>query len=98
VNEVNREPSGGFIDTVRRELEKLGVKFEVLPIGQEWFRQFNLSFLLALDCYMPSVAQALFKDCRVDIKMFGFEYAQKKWSRFIVGSLTGKGDKSEAVS
>jgi hypothetical protein len=54
--------------------------------------QFNLRFMLALDCYMPSVARSLMKDCREDIKFFGFEYAQKKWSKFIEYSLTGKGD------
>jgi hypothetical protein len=60
--------------------------------------QFNLRFMLALDCYMPSVAKVLLKDCREDIRMSGSKYAQTKWERFIVGSLTGKGDRSEALS
>ena len=70
----------------------------VSKVGKLTIEQFNLCFMLALDCYMPSVAQALMKDCREDIRMFGFEYAQTKWERFIVGSLTGKGDRSEALS
>lgn len=53
--------------------------------------EFNMRFMLALDCYMHSVAQALLKDCREDIRLFGFEFAQKKWSKFIEGSLTGEG-------
>lgn len=55
--------------------------------------QFNLRFMLAIDCYMPSVARSLMKDCREDIRLFGFEYAQKKWSKFVYCSLTGKGIK-----
>lgn len=55
----------------------------------EKLRQFNQRFLLALDCYIPSVALKLLRDCREDIKMFGFPYAQKKWEQFIVNSLTG---------
>ena len=51
--------------------------------------QFNLRFMLALDCYMPSVARLLMKDCKEDIEFFGFEYAQKKWVLFIINSLTG---------
>jgi hypothetical protein len=56
------------------------------------FKTFNLRFMLALDCYMPSVARALMKNCREDIKLFGFEYAQRKWAKFCEYSLTGKGD------
>jgi hypothetical protein len=52
--------------------------------------EFNLRFLLALDCYVPGVAKELLRDCREDIKMFGFEFAQKKWSRFIEYSLNGR--------
>lgn len=51
--------------------------------------QFNLSFMLALDCYMPSVARSLMKDCREDIEVFGFKYAREKWKLFILNSLTG---------
>lgn len=59
---------------------------EKVKVSEE---QFNLGFMLALDCYMPSVARSLMKDCKEDIELFGFEFAQKKWERFIVNSLTG---------
>lgn len=52
-------------------------------------KRFNHSFILALDCYMPSVALSVLKSCKKDIELFGFEYAQRKWKRFVVNSLTG---------
>ena len=49
----------------------------------------NIRFMLALDCYLPVVARDLFEDCRDDIRLFGFDYAKEKWEAFIVNSLTG---------
>lgn len=46
-------------------------------------REFNTRFLLATQPYMPKVAKALIRECREDIKMFGWEFAQKKWAKFI---------------
>lgn len=90
---VSRLQKYNFIATVERELTKLGVEYEVVSeVGGEEFKRFNMKFMLALDCYMPGVAIKFLQSCRGDIQMFGFEYAQKKWSKFITGSLTGKGD------
>lgn len=46
-------------------------------------KEFNIRFLLATQGYMPKVAKRLIRECREDIEMFGLEYAQKKWARFI---------------
>lgn len=74
-----------FVEVSKLDLERLE-RFEEQKVSEE----FNLRFLLALSCYMPSVAKELLEGCRDDIRLFGFEYAQKKWSRFIQCSLTGK--------
>ncbi len=46
-------------------------------------QEFNIRFLLATQCYMPKVARALIRECRDDIELFGLEYAQKKWAKFV---------------
>lgn len=46
-------------------------------------KEFNLRFLLATQPYMPKVALGLVRECREDIEMFGLEYAQQKWAKFI---------------
>ena len=74
-----------FVEVSTLDVERLK-RFE----EQEVTEEFNLRFLLALSCYMPSVAKELLDSCRDDIEMFSFEYAQKKWSMFIECSLTGK--------
>lgn len=74
-----------FLEVSGLDLERLK-RFEEQKVTEE----FNLRFLLALSCYIPSVAKELLEDCRDDIRLSGFEYAQKKWSRFIECSLTGK--------
>lgn len=74
-----------FIEVSTSDVERLK-RFEERKVTVE----FSLRYLLALSCYMPGVAKELLEGCCDDIKMFGFEYAQKKWSRFIECSLTGK--------
>ena len=51
--------------------------------GKSKHLYFNLRFLLATQCYMPKVAQHLIRECREDIKIFGLEFAQKKWAKFV---------------
>ena len=46
-------------------------------------KEFNLRFLLATQPYMPKVALGLVGECREDIEIFGLEYAQKKWAKFV---------------
>jgi len=46
-------------------------------------KEFNTRFLVATQPYMPKVALQLVRECREDIKMFGWEYAQRKWAKFI---------------
>lgn len=46
-------------------------------------KEFNARFLLATQPYMPKVGLALIGECREDIKMFGWEYAQHKWAKFV---------------
>lgn len=46
-------------------------------------REFSIRFLLATQPYMPKVARDLVRECREDIKIFGLEYAQKKWAKFV---------------
>lgn len=46
-------------------------------------KQFSIRFLLATQCYMPKVALRLIRECREDIEMFGLEYAQGKWPKFV---------------
>ncbi len=46
-------------------------------------KQFNTRFLLATRPYIPKVAQALVRECRDDIRIFGLEFAQQKWAKFI---------------
>lgn len=46
-------------------------------------REFNIRFLLAVQPYMLKVARALIRECREDIEMFGMEFAQRKWAKFI---------------
>ncbi|MBA7592799.1 hypothetical protein ES708_34993 [subsurface metagenome] len=48
-------------------------------------KEFNTRFLLATQPYMPKVALARLRECREDIKMFGWEYAQRKWAKFVGG-------------
>jgi len=55
------------------------IRAKPIPTKQE----FNIRFLLATQCYMPKVALALIRECREDIELFGLEYAQKKWAKFI---------------
>ena len=31
----------------------------------------------------PKVAKALLRECRDDIEIFGLEFAQKKWAKFV---------------
>lgn len=45
--------------------------------------EFNIRFLLTTQPYIPKVALALLRECREDIELFGLEYAQKKWAKFI---------------
>jgi hypothetical protein len=52
--------------------------------------QFNLRFLLAASHYLPSVGLALIRQCRADIELLGYEYAQERWSAFIENTLTGE--------
>ncbi|MBA7560655.1 hypothetical protein ES708_02284 [subsurface metagenome] len=51
--------------------------------GEMTKKQFNIRFLLATRPYMPKVARALVRDCRDDIKIFGLNFAQQKWAKFI---------------
>ena len=46
-------------------------------------QEFNIRFLLAVRCYIPKVAVDLVRQCREDIELFGLEYAQRKWAKFI---------------
>jgi hypothetical protein len=46
-------------------------------------QEFNIRFLLVAQCYVPKVALALIRECREDIKLFGLEYAQQKWVKFV---------------
>jgi len=46
-------------------------------------KEFNTCFLLATQPHPPKVAKALLRECQEDIKMFGWEYAQQKWAKFI---------------
>lgn len=46
-------------------------------------REFSIRFLLAAQCFMPQVAHQLIRECREDIEIFGLEYAQKKWAKFV---------------
>ncbi len=46
-------------------------------------KEFNIRFLMATRTYMPKVARNLVRECRDDIKIFGLEYAQKKWAKFV---------------
>lgn len=79
-----------FVDMVERELDVMGVEYvEAESESEVAFREFNAKFLLALNCYMPSIRRNLFLDCKGDIRLFGFDYTRKKWSRFIGNSLTG---------
>ena len=82
-----------FINKVEQELKKSGVEYVKEEVGAREFSVFNHQFLLSLSCYMPSVAKKLLGECEEDIKVFGFKYAQEKWSKFITGSLTGKGSR-----
>lgn len=54
------------------------MELENLPI-----KEFNSRFLLAVQCYPPKVARELVRECRDDIKAFGWERAQKKWAKFL---------------
>lgn len=49
-------------------------------------KEFNVRFLLKTRPYIPKVARNLVRECREDIEMFGLEYAQKKWAKFIGGN------------
>ena len=46
-------------------------------------REFNIRFLLAVQGCMPEIARQLIRECRDDIRMFGLEYAQRKWAKFV---------------
>ena len=46
-------------------------------------KEFSLRFLLAAQCFMPKVARELIRECRDDITIFGLEYAQEKWAKFV---------------
>jgi len=46
-------------------------------------QEFSLRFLLAAQPYMLKVARALIRECREDIGIFGLEYAQRKWAKFV---------------
>ncbi len=47
------------------------------------FQEFNLRFLLAAQVFSPRMAIDLVRSCHEDIELFGFEYARKKWSKFV---------------
>lgn len=82
-----------FIEVSRLDLEYLS-RFDEPEIAED----FNLRFLLALDCYMGSVAKKMLEECKEDVKLFGFKYVKEKWETFIKCSLTGEGGEGEAVS
>ncbi len=90
---MSRLKKYSFVGQVEKELQRLGVEYVKEVEGEAERKKFNMQFMLALDCYMPSVAKKLFEECKEDIRMFGFKYAQEKWSKFVIGSLTGKGDR-----
>lgn len=46
-------------------------------------KEFNIRFLLAAQHYIYKVARALIRECREDIEIFGLEYAQRKWAKFV---------------
>lgn len=46
-------------------------------------KEFNTRFLLATQCFMPKLARQLIRECREDIEIFGLEYAQQKWAKFV---------------
>lgn len=48
-------------------------------------KEFNARFLLATQSYMPKVARNLVRECREDAEMFGWEYTQNKWAKFVGG-------------
>lgn len=53
-------------------------------------REFNIRFLLAAQCYSPKLARQLIRDCREDIKKFGWAHAQEKWARFVEKAQGGE--------
>lgn len=46
-------------------------------------QEFSFRFLLAAQHYMLKVARTLIRECREDIEIFGLEFAQRKWARFV---------------
>lgn len=46
-------------------------------------KEFNTRFLLATHPYPPKVAKQLLRECREDIELLGWEYAQRKWAKFV---------------
>ena len=91
-----------FVDKVKRELTSLGVIYEVVSeseLREKRLKRFNVLLLLALSCYMPSVAKRMMAESKEDIKLRGILFAERKWKRFIEGSISGRGRvRSEVVS
>ncbi len=46
-------------------------------------KEFNIRFLLATQPYIPKVALNLVRECRDDIRIFGLDFARKKWAKFV---------------
>jgi hypothetical protein len=90
-----------LFDNVKSELRQLSVVYEVVSereLRNKRLSKFNMMFLLALDCYMPGVAKKLFEECKEDVEAHGILFAERKWRRFIEGSLSGRGRLSEVIS
>jgi hypothetical protein len=79
VKVMSRLKKYSFVGQVEKELQKLGVEYVKEVEGEAERVKFVFGFLLALDCYVPGLAKRLFDDCKEDIKMFGFDYARRKW-------------------
>lgn len=46
-------------------------------------QEFNMRFLWELQRYTPKVARDLLHECCNDVRFRGFEYAQRRWAKFI---------------
>lgn len=46
-------------------------------------QEFSIRFLLAAHHYIYKVARALIRECQEDIQIFGMEFAQQKWAKFV---------------
>lgn len=65
----------------RTQKQPSAPKVAQLPLLSK--KVFNIRFLLATQPYMPKVGLRLIRECREDIKVFGWEYAQRKWAKLI---------------